>query len=304
MADPTKRVWRPDEIEMVMSALDGVTPTPSGWYRVPCPFCSEGSNKKKMSVSADNGWFGCWRAECGAWGFLQLSEKHLAKVVKKKAPSTGIVALPAEFISIAPSQGTEGQFENSISLAPYFRYLKRERGLSDAIIEEAGLGICFGGRYATKVVIPIISGGNVVGFTSRGIAAKVYMNPPGFAREKYMLNEDALFEETTEPIIIVEGPFDCLVHWPMCVACCGKPSAYHIEKIKKARRPVIICLDADAQFEGWGLALRLELLGMDVKYMHLAPGYDPGKTPHEDFLRRALASRKASRINPDTYRGE
>jgi len=68
---------------MVLAAIEGHNPGSSGWYRVPCPFCErdgEMSTKKKMSVSADTGYFICFRATCGAKGFVTMSEKHLANV--------------------------------------------------------------------------------------------------------------------------------------------------------------------------------------------------------------------------------
>lgn len=293
--------WSQEDRDLVLAAISDARPASTGWYRIPCPFCSmdERGSKKKMSVNADTGYFICFRATCGARGFVKLNEKHLAKAPKKVVTNTdGRVLLPEEFISLAPSSGNG----SSIALRPYINYLYG-RGLTDAIIEEANIGCCLKGKYATKIVVPVIADGTVAGFTSRSITTKFYSNPPEFQRTRYMLNGDALKEETSEPIIIVEGPFDCLRHWPLTVACFGKPTHHHMKQIRAAKRPVIFCLDADAQLEGWGFALTLELGGQDVKWMKLRPGFDPGKTDHDDFVRRALAAVRPSTINPDTYRG-
>lgn len=294
--------WLSGGNEEVLAAIDETVPSPSGWYRVTCPFCAaEGheTKEKKLSVNADTGYFMCWRAKCGARGFVKLDEAHLARRPKKAEtkPSDGRVPLPEEYLPIGPSQKN-----TSISLRPYLKYLS-ERGLTDLIIEEARLGVALSGRYACKIIVPVFSGGTVAGFTSRSIAEKIYMNPPGFLRTHFMLNGDALQEETDEPIVIVEGPFDCLRHWPYAVGCFGKPTMHHVQQIRRARRPVVIGLDADAQMEGWGLALQLEVLGMDVKFLKLKPGYDPGKTPHEEFMERVLSAKKASSTFPDVYSG-
>jgi len=287
---------------MVLAAIEGHNPGSSGWYRVPCPFCErdgEMSTKKKMSVSADTGYFICFRATCGAKGFVTMSEKHLARRPKKEAEkeSDGRVPLPEEFILLTSSSGAD----KSIALRPYRNYLFG-RGLTEGIIEEAQIGCCIRGKYATMIVVPVFSGGAVAGFTARSIASKFYSNPPEFKRIQFMLNGDALQEETDEPIIIVEGPFDCLRHWPYAVSCFGKPTVHHVRQIRAAKRPIIFGLDADAQMEGWGLALQLELDGRNARFLQLRPGTDPGKTEHEEFMRWALAAPRASTINPDMCR--
>lgn len=292
--------WAFEYANDVLEAIEGATPTPGGWYRVPCPVCRDrgGHNdtKKKLSVNADNGYYQCFRADCGIRGFTLLSERHLVKGKRQEEKSDGKVPLPEEYFPLDVANKT-----SSLSLRPYFSYLEG-RGITDRIIQGAHIGVCFRGRYAAKVIVPVHQGGQVVGFTSRSIADKVYMNPPGFMRTKFMLNGDALLEETDCPVVIVEGPFDCLRHWPHAVACFGKPTSHHIALIRQAKRPVVIGLDADAQMEGWGLAMTLELSGQNIRWMGLRPGTDPGKTPHDEFMAWALSAPKPSAIDPDRYR--
>lgn len=279
----------------VLVAIHGIEPGPSGWYRVVCPFCVadgyEGS-KKKLSVNAENGYFHCWRPSCGAKGFVDLGTKFLTKKEDKKGDGT--VKLPNEYIPLMPSTGAL----KSVALRPYFAYLN-SRGLNNQIIEEAQLGVCITGEYAWKIIIPVVWQRQIVGFTARSIANKFYSNPPGFSRTKFFLNGDSILEETDEPLAIVEGPFDHLRHWPYTAACFGKPTKDQVNLLKQAKRPLVIGLDADAQMEGWGLALTLELLGKDVRFLKLNPGTDPGETPREIFLRWLLSAPKASAINPD-----
>jgi hypothetical protein len=282
----------------VLEAIADIRPSPSGWIRAVCPYClasGHETNKKKLSVSLETGFFQCWRADCGAKGFIEVDERALKKYKKaptEEKPDDGRVPLPADFTPL-------NTFSDAISLKKFYAYLKT-RFVKDQTIVEANLGACLVGEYANKVVIPVYHRGEVAGFTSRSVVGKDFMNPPKFKRTHYMLNGDALLEESTEPVVIVEGPFDCLRHWPYAVACFGKPTHHHEKLIREAKRPVIIGLDADAQMEGWGLAMKLELEGRDVRFLKIRPGTDPGKTPHEEFMEWASTARRASSTNPST----
>jgi hypothetical protein len=282
----------------VLEAIADIRPSPSGWIRAVCPYClasGHETNKKKLSVSLETGFFQCWRADCGAKGFIEVDERALKKYKKaptEEKPDDGRVPLPADFTPL-------NTFSDAISLKKFYAYLKT-RFVKDQTIVEANLGACLVGEYANKVVIPVYHRGEVAGFTSRSVVGKDFMNPPKFKRTHYMLNGDALLEESTEPVVIVEGPFDCLRHWPYAVACFGKPTHHHEKLIREAKRPVIIGLDADAQMEGWGLAMKLELEGRDVRFLKIRPGTDPGKTPHEEFMEWASTAPRASSTNPST----
>lgn len=282
------------EFPEVLDAIIGETAGPAGWYRVPCPFCaSRGhtSKKRKLSVHAESGYFHCWRPSCGVSGFVNLGTYR--KKVEKDETDDGTRALPAEFIPLGYERPT------SLSLQKYWDYLVEKRGLMPQAIVEAGLGACNLGRYANSVVIPVTTGGVVVGFTTRSVVGKRFDNPPGFQRTKFLLNGDALLEETTEPAIIVEGPFDCMRHWPHAVSCLGKPAKQHTQILAAARRPLIICLDADAQSEGWSVAATLLVMGKSVKVQKIPPGTDPGKWEHDVFMTWALQARSPLDIHPD-----
>ncbi len=287
--------------EQILSAIEDSVPPPSGWYRITCPYCDDAgrSAKRKMSVNADTGYYMCWRLECGAKGFVRLSESHLARRPKpdeKTKESDGTVPLPDEFVPLAPSKAS-----GSLSLRPYINYL-HSRGVTDQIIEETGIGACLFGKYRWQVIVPVTSGGVVVGFTARSVATKFYSNPAGFQRAKFLLNEDALLEHTDDPIAIVEGPYDFLRHWPNTCACFGKPTEHHLKKIANANRPVIWSLDADAQSEGHALALMFEFEGKDHRFLKLPPATDPGKTPADIFFRMMLSAVRASTTFPDVWR--
>lgn len=278
----------------VLDAIVGEQPGPAGWYRVPCPFCAargHESRKRKLSVHAESGYYQCWRPSCNATGFVNLGVRRI-KVVKDENDD-GTRGLPEEFIPLGYSEPA------ALSLKKYWRYLIEERGLMRQAIAEAGLGACNMGRYANSIVIPVTAQGAVVGFTTRAVVTKRFDNPPGFQRAKYLLNGDALLEETSDPAIIVEGPFDALRHWPHAVSCLGKPTRQHTALLMQARRPLIICLDADAQSEGWALAATLQVSGKSALVQKVPPGTDPGKWPHDVFMEWALQARSPWDTHPD-----
>ena len=80
---------------------------------------------------------------------------------------------------------------------------------------------------------------------------------------------------------------DALPHWPHAVAVLGKPSEAHLGLLAAAKRPVVMCLDADAWRTGVGVMQRLRLRGVEAHYLELPPGRDPGEMTTEDLLSRA-----------------
>lgn len=267
----------------VLEAIEGCHPSSSGWVTAYCPFCM--SDKRKLSVNIGggtyNGYFQCWRPECGRRGFLETHERD---VKAKKVRADIIPDMPEEFELLTRKSGALEQ----IRLAKYRKYLYG-RGVTQRIINEANIGCCTRGKYAGHVVIPITCEGKVAGFVARTITGKTYKYPPGFERAFYPFNQDVLQEETDIPAIIVEGPFDAIVHWPFAVACLGQPVDEHWEIIKRARRPILLAFDADQGAKSEFRAAKLRLDGVNAKWMKIPPGKDPGGADRVKFLRKAFA---------------
>jgi hypothetical protein len=100
-----------------------------------------------------------------------------------------------------------------------------------------------------------------------------------------LFNEAAIDVETADPLILVEGRFDALPLWPNATAFDGKPSDGQVERLRQARRPLVVALDGDAWIEGEMLAMRLELYGVRAGWLRLPPTTDPGNfRPEEIFL--------------------
>jgi hypothetical protein len=284
----------------VLDAIEDETPGPSGWYRVPCPFClvaGRGNPKKrKLSVNAESGYFQCWRPSCLQSGFIELEDRHLRKFTAadraKVEVDDGRRPLPEEFVPLGYDR------PHGVIITKFWDYLINERGLRRETIVEAGIGCCMLGRYANMVVVPVHSKGAVVGFVTRSVLGKVFDTPPGFRKQEYFLNGDALYEESDEPMAIVEGQFDCLRHWPHAAASMGKPSHRHVALLHTVKRPLVIMLDPDMSAGGWELALTLEVSGRDVKYAKLPSGKDPGKLTYHEFRDVLLHAKRASATTP------
>ncbi len=108
-----------------------------------------------------------------------------------------------------------------------------------------------------------------------GLSSVPYLYPKRMRRPELLYNEPALYVETDVPVLVCEGVFDAAVAFPDSVACLGKPLQAHVEKLRRARRPVVVCLDGDAWEEGWALAQTLKLHGVCAGNLRLPPKTDP-----------------------------
>jgi DNA primase len=270
----------------VRRAIEGKKPSSTGWIRVLCPFC--GHDKPTLSVNVSNsrygGYYVCWRASCGAKGFFT----DRSVTFSSDRPVTK-VGLPLGF---QPLTTKSGAIYNPL-LDKYRKYLYG-RGVSQEIIDDVGIGYCDRGREANMVVVPIMTEGSPAGYIARSIVGKKYSLAPNFDREHHMFNMDALKEETELPVIIVEGVFDALPHWPFAVAALGQLSHRHWELLLSTKRPVVWALDADVQSKNEMYAARMRLHGLKSAWMEIPPGMDPGGANRERFLRKAFSLFKES----------
>jgi DNA primase len=96
----------------------------------------------------------------------------------------------------------------------------QERGLTAETIAAFGLGYCAKGSMAGRIAIPIHDAdGKVVAYAGRwpgnppGDMPK-YKFPNGFLKSLEVYNlHNALKESPSEPLIVVEGFFDCIMLW-------------------------------------------------------------------------------------------
>jgi len=135
-----------------------------------------------------------------------------------------------------------------------------ERGLEEATVREFGLGFCASGSMTGRIVIPIHNGrGELVAYAGRwpGDPAEdtpKYKLPAGFKKSMELFNlHRAIREPVNQPLLIVEGFFDCLHIWQhgykRVVALMGSSIAAPQVDLLRRHLPgdaqVIVILDED-----------------------------------------------------------
>jgi DNA primase len=95
-----------------------------------------------------------------------------------------------------------------------------ERGLTPESVAEFGLGFCNKGSMTGRIVIPIHNAeGQLVAYAGRWPAEPAedqpkYKLPPGFKKSLELFNlHRAIQTDPSQPLVIVEGFFDCLKLW-------------------------------------------------------------------------------------------
>ncbi len=257
-----------------------------GWGRTDCPMCPSltGKPDRKQSIgfNINTGTFRCFK--CGIKGRIPGytgSADHDWQ--------SGTAEATTDF---GPPEGYEPLWrEPAISSMVYrsaIDYLRR-RCVSARTIREARIGASLSGRLAGRVIIPSINlDGSWYGWVARtwsNGARRKYLAADEMDTYNRLFNEAAIDIETDAPLILVEGVFDALPLWPRAAAFYGKPSDGQVERLRLAKRPLVVALDGDAWLEGEMLAMRLQLYGLRAGWLRLPPRTDPGNfRPDEFFL--------------------
>jgi hypothetical protein len=274
--------------EEIARAATGRRPSTRGWVRLNCPACERrhGSPDRKASLGVHvfSGRWNCFR--CHTRGRFDTGIEW-----EEEAPSsepTPPVDPPEGYYPIFDGPGRD-----ALSFAFARQYVREERGLSDEVAREAKIGACLTGKFARRVIIPVVDArGAWRWFIARdfcGTAFRPYLYPSG-SRGGLLYNERALEVETDVPLLVVEGAFDALAHYPDAVAVLGKPTEDHVQKLIMARRPVVVVLDGDAWEEGDALALRLRVEGVTAGSLRLAPRVDPDEIETDELMAAARES--------------
>lgn len=281
--------------DTIRDLAEEVPPNAGGWVRLPCPWCEDlghYSTVKNLAVNMESGYYKCWRAfHCRTEGWLYGAEDRVYSSAYTHLASIKAVPLVQQLADPTPNDvegftRVVGRDGASKAIAfPYLRYLKQRRVSAETMVE-CGIGYTTQGKYAGRVVVPLTSFEGVTGYfgsVTRRIDWKHYKNTDGLCRDA-MFNERALWEDSPDPIGIVEGVFDALPHYPYAVGCLGAPSDTQIEILMRSKRPLVFVLDPDAKLGALQLINRFALRGRDVRVAHLPPGQDPGTTSVTDFI--------------------
>lgn len=273
---------------LVEEALKSARRTGSGWWTMNCPFCIDRVGKvdraRKLGVHEDSRIWHCFR--CGAKGMLSDGDhRALRSMVVEVVPQESGEnphRPPEGFWSLSDEEA-----RSSYALAPALEYLAR-RGVSPAVVAAAQVGACVAGKYADRVVVPVLPApgaqppprGPWHGFIARswhpkGSVSATYLYPSGMPKGRFLYNEEALDVETEVPVLVVEGAFDTFPFWPDAVALLGDASELQVRKLARAKRPVAVALDGDAWRKGIALAQRLRMDGQRAGAIVLPPCMDP-----------------------------
>ncbi len=130
----------------------------------------------------------------------------------------------------------------------------RERGVTKEQLARFGVGFCRGGRYAGRVVFPVRSPWGY-SFTTRLATPGMlrYLSGPEAGKLLFGWQESLPHHSTTLPVVLVEGPFDCLAvdraGFPS-LALLGKELRHtqraQLRALGAAGRRFVLLLDRDA----------------------------------------------------------
>ncbi len=272
--------------DLVRDAVRGKRPNSKGWIRANCPLCDlrigKPDRKASFGFHVTRSRFECYR--CGATGRVKPLDEFDGFEVEETEERVTLDP-PESFVQLGFGDGLK-----SFALAGARDYLAA-RGLSNKTIQAAGIGACTRGRFAGRVIIPVLAEDGAwlwyVGRVWRKKAERSYLYPKG-DRRGVMFNHAALLVASDVPALAVEGCFDAIATWPDGVAVLGKPTDDNFEAFAAAPRPIAMVLDGDAHEEGWSLAYRLRLVGQRAGNVVLPPRVDPDEIPL-DVLRAAAA---------------
>lgn len=268
--------WRDD----VAAQVEGLRGGGSGHARVNCPACPDRVGKldfkHSLSVNMRNGWWKChrcdYRGRLAGYGEDGFDDDDGWEDVEDEPE----VEEPSDYHAL-PGR--------ALSLERAREYLAG-RGVSEQVMAEAKLGYALKGKHAGRIILPLLDHDDAwLGWVGRGIHQRVF--PPsytaqGMDRRRLFYNQRALTERGPgAALIVTEGPFDALRLWPNAVACMGKPTEDHIERLTICPRPVVVALDGDAWREGLGVARVLRLRGREAYALALPRAEDPGSLPAE-----------------------
>lgn len=141
-----------------------------------------------------------------------------------------------------------------LSIYPEFHhpYLTKTRGLSDEVLDQAGIRY---DQYSGRIVIPIMDGGEVIAVQRRVISTpsvdgrryQKYENSKNFDKSEHIYHIEELDED--RPLLVVESVMSVLKAWDYgyrnCCALFGSRLSRDQAELLKGFRCVMLDLDGD-----------------------------------------------------------
>ena len=228
-----------------------------------CPICDEDRHKGNLEINYISGVFKCW--SCGDVNnmhgplgklFDQYGNRKQKKLYRVLSPEPekptqkkySKLRLPESFTLFKDSNPRYPVYKQA------YNYLSG-RGITDEMIEKYGIGFCDKGSHSGRIVIPSYDKKGELNYyiaRSWNPNSKAKYKNPESPKDEIIFWENLI--DWKKDIYLVEGAFDGLF-LPNSIPMLGKHmSELLFETIyKKAKKDVIICLDADA----WSNAIKL-----------------------------------------------
>lgn len=213
-------------------ATEGKNVSP-GNVNVRCPFCRDGDPSMHMGLSLEGFGWGCWRdvRHRGkdpariVQALLGVSYGEAEKIVADGSPlTTSLDAMRKKLDRLAAAKPVidlsfvEVEFPPEVKRitkanVSFIEYL-RGRGFDGCcleLIERFNLHGCYSGRWANRVIFPIMWKGRMVGWTGRAIYPSMepkYLTFPNDGTPKAVLFNDRPLLPTDHTLVVVEGPLD------------------------------------------------------------------------------------------------
>ena len=267
-----------DYKDLAFEMLAEADHSPSGYWRAHCRIClhetGKADRRKSWSINIRNGRYICFK--CETKGRIKIPEH-----IERKAPTDDRAPVEA----FERPESFELLHEDGGETLRAARDYMTTRGIDRKVWKGASVGACWGGYYADRIVVPVLSidRRTWLGYVARDWTNKQelrYAYPLGMQRGKMLFNHEALHKKTKEPALLVEGCFDALSWWPHAVAFLGKPGRWHREVLRETKRPLITLLDGDAHEVSWALMMELRLHGVKAGFIKLPPTSDPNSVDH------------------------
>ena len=215
-----------------------------------------------------------------------------ARLPPREAPDLPAIPFPPGYVSLARRHDDATER----ALAQYRAYLAGRR-VPQACITRHRIGCAIVGRYAGRVIFPVLEGERLVGLQARDVTGRSPLKYLGPAQGRLGATLFNLEDARAYPrIVLCEGIISALCTGPDAVASFGKSlKPAQIALLVGASRPVVVLYDAakpgtgarDAHREAEAAAERLHRAGLPALVARLSVG-DPAENPPE-VVRQAIA---------------
>jgi DNA primase len=266
------------------------------WISANCPFCSEHGKspdtKFHLGISIERNMAHCFRCHYkkSLAGLVMEIERcsfaEAYEIIGGHMPSRDNLNLREIKINkrVSEIELPEECHQLSRTNARHRRaidYLKN-RGIDFRTAQFLSYGFAVTGEYAQRIIIPVLFGTKVVGFTARTILPKAdeplrYKTAQDFKSAKYLYNYDHAKE--SEFVVIMEGPLDVARLPQYAVGLfTNQMSDAQVLLVTKTWKRAVIMLDRDAYDSAWEIQKRLSGF-MDCTVAALPNSKDPGCAP-------------------------